>query len=120
MSQNTEPRILHLVLKYKWFDLIAKGVKKDEYRCIHPKTASRYIVYSNGGEGEIAKPRIYDAIRFYKGYSKDRANILVEVTGAEIIMATEDEGNKLVYKEDGVDYFEADIKYELGKIIENR
>lgn len=36
-------RILHLTLKKKWFDMIASGEKKEEYREIKPYWISRLV-----------------------------------------------------------------------------
>lgn len=38
-------KILHLNLKKKWFDLIDKGIKKEEYREIKPYWEKRLIDY---------------------------------------------------------------------------
>lgn len=37
-------KILHLTLKKKWFDMIASGEKKEEYREIKPYWASRLLL----------------------------------------------------------------------------
>lgn len=49
--------ILDLVLKHKWFDMIAKGEKKEEYREIKPFYENRLTKYS------------YSVVRFHRGYS---------------------------------------------------
>lgn len=36
-------KILHLVLKKKWFDLIASGVKTEEYRDVKPYWEKRLL-----------------------------------------------------------------------------
>lgn len=36
-------KILHLTLKKKWFDMIASGEKKEEYREIKPYWEKRFI-----------------------------------------------------------------------------
>lgn len=51
-------RILHLTLMKKWFDLIAAGKKKIEYREIKPYWIKR-----------LSKD--YDEIHFKNGYNKD-------------------------------------------------
>lgn len=50
-------QVLHLTLKKKWFDMIASGQKREEYREIKPYWAKR-----------LAKN--YDAVQFRNGYSK--------------------------------------------------
>jgi len=57
-----ESKVLHLVLKKKWFDLIESGEKTIEYREVKPYWTKRLIGKFNLG----------DEIRFYCGYSKDR------------------------------------------------
>lgn len=50
-------RVLDLVLCHKWFDMIASGEKKEEYREIKPFYANRFKRYS------------YDLVRFHRGYT---------------------------------------------------
>ena len=62
-------KILHLTLKKKWFDMIASGEKKEEYREIKPYWTKRLA------------DRDYDAILFRNGYSKDSPRLLIEYKG---------------------------------------
>ena len=62
-------RILHLTLKKKWFDLIASGRKKIEYREAKPYWMTRL-------EG-----RKFDEIYFRNGYSKNSPFMRVEYKG---------------------------------------
>ena len=62
-------KILHLTLKKKWFDLIASGEKKHEYREDKPYWKTRLV----GKE--------FDIIRFRNGYSKDSPVMDVEFRG---------------------------------------
>jgi hypothetical protein len=57
--------ILHLTLKAKWFDMIASGEKKEEYREIRPYWDKRLC----GKE--------YAYILFRNGYSKNARSMLV-------------------------------------------
>ena len=59
-------KILHLTLKKKWFDLVASGVKKEEYREIRPYWDTRLNKH-------------YDAVLFRNGYSKYAPEVLVEL-----------------------------------------
>lgn len=59
--------ILHLTLKRKWFDMIASGAKREEYREIKPYWDKRL------------KSKKYDAIRFRNGYSKNSPSVLVRL-----------------------------------------
>jgi len=69
VEKMLKPKILHLTLKRKWFDLIASGEKRREYREIKPYWATRI-------EG-----REYDEIYFRNGYGKDRPFMRVEYKG---------------------------------------
>ena len=60
------PRILHLTLHRIWFDLIARGAKRVEYREMTPHWKSRL-------EGKKI-----DLIHFRNGYSADRPFMVVE------------------------------------------
>ena len=50
-------RVLDLILCHKWFDMIASGEKKEEYREIKPFYENRFQKYS------------YDTVRFHRGYT---------------------------------------------------
>ena len=60
-------KILHLTLKQKWFDLIASGDKKEEYRDIKPYWDRRL----NNNK--------FDAIQFRNGYSQHAPSMLIEL-----------------------------------------
>ena len=59
---------LHLTLKKKWFDMIASGVKKEEYREMKPYWHKR-----------LMGKKKYDRILFRNGYSKTAPKLLVEL-----------------------------------------
>jgi len=60
-------RVLHLTLKRRWFDLIASGVKREEYREMKPYWHKRL------------SGRQFDAVHFRNGYSADAPAMLVEL-----------------------------------------
>lgn len=60
-------KILNLTLKKQWFDMIASGEKREEYREIKPYWNKRLL------------NKKYDAISFRNGYSKDAPTILIEL-----------------------------------------
>jgi hypothetical protein len=62
-------RILHLTLKREWFDQIAQGLKRKEFRQYKPYWQRRL-------EG-----REYDAILFRNGYASNAPEMLVEYVG---------------------------------------
>lgn len=65
-------KILHLTLKKRWFDMIASGEKTEEYREIKPYWEKRL------------RGRIYDAVSFRNGYSRDAPTILVDCHGIHV------------------------------------
>ena len=133
LKTNKKMKVLTLIIKQEFFDAILAGEKKTETREIRPKTASRYIEYYNPETGETypdpeaitqdapldARCIQYDAIRFFVGYAKDRATALVEVTGAQYFILTNDQGEDIVYEYKGREYVAAQIDYSLGNIIES-
>jgi len=55
-----------MTLKKKWFDMIASGVKTEEYRTIKPYWSRRLLNNS------------FDVVLFRNGYKKDSPEVLVE------------------------------------------
>ncbi|WP_198553811.1 hypothetical protein [Tenacibaculum sp. Bg11-29] len=104
MTDNT----LHLNLKRKWFDMILKGIKTEEYRDIKPFWDKRFWhLFPQEIKGETFYP-IVDTITFSNGYSKTRSQFVIEL--------------KSLKKRTGIENWGAnkDVKYyvfELGKII---
>lgn len=84
-------KILHLVLKHEWYDMIKSGNKEEEYRAICPYWIMRLMEHKNGSPisskeaGEYAADidtfcwidtsdiqfKDYDAICFHRGYTKE-------------------------------------------------
>ena len=62
-------KLLVLVVKGKWFDLIASGQKKIEYREIKPYWTKRLF------------GKNFDVIEFRRGYRKDCPKVTVEYRG---------------------------------------
>lgn len=60
-------RILHLTLKKQWFDMIASGVKLEEYREMKPYWHKRLLQNK------------YDAIHFRNGYSRGCPSMTIEL-----------------------------------------
>lgn len=99
-------RVLNLTLKKKWFDMIASGEKKEEYREIKPYWIKRLLCdletehgYTYEGASNLLKDvfgygytdkdltfefQRYHSIRFRNGYSKDAPEILIECKGIEV------------------------------------
>lgn len=60
-------RILHLTLKKQWFDMIADGEKREEYREMKPYWHKRLV------------GKQYDAVRFRNGYAPTSPTVTVEL-----------------------------------------
>lgn len=58
-------KVLTLSLKRKWFDMIAAGIKKEEYREMKPYWKNRFLVAHNGWCYVFNK---FDAVEFTLGY----------------------------------------------------
>lgn len=65
-------RVLHLTLHRRWFDAIAQGRKKAEYRLHKPYWCKRLA------------DREYDEIHFRNGYAKDAPWMRVEWLGCNV------------------------------------
>lgn len=126
-------KVLTLSIKQKYFDEIVAGTKKNEYREITPRNARKYITYvaDDGTEYKAdedlpegievdAVPIKYDAIKLLTGaYKGKRPYIIVEVLGADVELAVDEEdGEYIVYEYEGEEYYASRINYTLGKIIE--
>lgn len=61
--------VLHLTLKRKWFDMIASGEKREEYREMKHYWHQRL------------QGKRYDAVKFRNGYSKISPTVTVELLG---------------------------------------
>lgn len=82
---------LHLTLKKKWFDMIASGEKKEEYREIKSywfKRLKAQIGFNAAKNQEheywFYPDAMFDKIIFKNGYSKDAPTLMVECKGIEV------------------------------------
>ena len=98
---------LKLILKKRWFDLIASGEKKEEYREIKPYWGKRLTDLPNGHylfshRYGYQKFHFKDitSVTFYLGYQKDRPSMTFKVDGIEIGKGKEEWG-----AEPGKEYF---------------
>ena len=73
---------LKLVLKKKWFDMIASGEKKEEYRELTEYWESRLVTHPNWTDMAFFKE--FDAVTFYLGYTKDRPSMTFKVKDIRI------------------------------------
>lgn len=77
-------KILNLVLTHKWYDMIASGTKKEEYREIKKFYIDRLtdgMIHGTEDEPYI-NTKHYDYICFHRGYTK--TSMLVELKGIRI------------------------------------
>ena len=71
--------VLKLTLKKKWFDMIASGEKKEEYREIKDYWTERLISDTKG-----SMFRHFNTILFTNGYGKHRPAIEVKCKGIRL------------------------------------
>ena len=69
-------RILHLTLIKRYFDVIADGKKRREWRAKKPYWTKR--LFKDG------KPRKFDEVHFTNGYGRDRPFMRVEWRGLDL------------------------------------
>lgn len=100
-------RVLHLTLKKKWFDMIASGKKKEEYRELKTYWLVRL---KRGAKTSITQGDfiLFDYIHFTDGYNRPRS-INVKFEGTLI-----GEGKQEWGAEPGQQYF----VIKLGDIID--
>lgn len=78
--------VLRMTLKKKWFDMIASGVKKEEYREIKDYWVTRLLHFKFDGTPYVYPHMIknYDEIEFINGYGANAPKIRVEFKGLEV------------------------------------
>ncbi|MCC8037297.1 MAG: ASCH domain-containing protein [Bacteroidales bacterium] len=116
-------KILNLIIKQKYLDLILSGQKVQEFREVRPTTEKKLIQLDEEGydicdENENALPIEYDAIRFYVGYNPDRDTALVKVESAYTEIFVDEKGEPIWYEYKGKDYVAQQVVYNLGEILE--
>lgn len=93
-------KTLNLTLKKKWFDMIASGEKKEEYRCTKPYWWTRLVqcgeIYGpdpldeNGlqilpvEQWTMILSKNFDVVAFRNGYGKNAPVITLQFKGIEI------------------------------------
>lgn len=98
-------RVLHLRLKKKWFDMIASGEKKEEYRDLTEYWQVRLVDHIYDQLYDFKK---FDEVYFKNGYLKDSPFLKVKCKGIRI-----GEGKPEWGAEPGKKYF----VIELGEIL---
>ena len=90
------PRVLRLTLKKRWFDMVASGVKKQEYREIKDWIISRL------------HGKTYEIVEFSNGYGKHVPKVTVEYLGW---------GNGIGLPEWGATPMKPTIIIQLGRVL---
>ena len=129
-------KALQLVLTHHWYDMIASGEKREEYREITPYWANRLLYGCNLGVKEYWADylpkrlafieehsylhkkdiirdygyRAYPAVTFQRGYQKNPPRMSFDIEGITI-----DTGRKEWGAEDGKEYFV--IKLGARKVL---
>lgn len=76
-------KTLHLPLKAKWYELIEKGIKSEEYREIKPYWIKRLIIRKYKGNIMVdASFKDFEEVKFSYGYTKRR--MTYECKGIEV------------------------------------
>lgn len=85
------PKTLHLTLKKKWFDMIASGEKKEEYREVKKYWVDRLTWHEYHDRSTIelihllsskeAIRRDFDVVEFKNGYGKNAPTMTVKLLG---------------------------------------
>ena len=74
-------KTLKLVLERKWWDMIASGEKKEEYRNL---TAFYRRRLETGWDKPYLRWRKYDIVTFYHGYAPDRPSMSFKFGGVKV------------------------------------
>lgn len=82
--KRSECAILPLVLKGKWYDMIASGEKKEEYREFKQHWMTRII---NWRESFFINCKDFMVIEFRLGYQKDAPRMAFECELATLLTA---------------------------------
>lgn len=106
-------KVLHLTLKKKWFDMIASGEKKEEYRELKPYWFQRLGYWHDSdhetGYYDSGFNKMPDVILFKNGYTKESPSI--SVCCEEIVIGT---GNPDWGAEQGKKYFVIKLSSQIN------
>jgi hypothetical protein len=76
-AETAQLKTLHLTLKKQWFDMIASGEKKEEYRELKPYWGQRLTSHWCKAESKKCIPpfKNYHLVEFTNGYGKDKPRL---------------------------------------------
>ena len=121
---------LTLQISRENFQTILNGEQKVEHRYVYPSNQKRYVKFKCDGkvydsqddipdtEADVEViPIEYDALYLINGRRKDAPRLTVEVERAEFIIFTDEDGNDILYEENGIEYVGCQVWYHLGKVL---
>mgnify|MGYP001545106248 FL=1 len=77
----SEKKVLNLTITKKWFDMIASGEKKEEYRQDKPYWKQRFV---KEGYWHSQTCKDFETIIFRNGYAKNAPTMEVECLGIKL------------------------------------
>lgn len=123
-------KVLTLQIDKECFLDILNGRQNIEHRYVYPSNVTRYVYFKHDGkiykkQSEIPDddkeievlPIHYDALYLINGRRKDAPRLTVEVKSEEYVIFTDEEGNDLIFEENGKTYLVCQVWYHLGKVI---
>lgn len=112
-------KVLTLQMTRDYFIEVLHGRQKVEHRFVYPKNTSVYVDIIPHGDGDYdrVEPKKYDAIYFINGRRKEAPRMLVEVLGVEFFICVDENGKYITFKENGVEYYQSKVHYQLGNVI---
>ena len=117
-------KVLTLQITKKNFNDIKDGIQKVEHRYIYPSNANRYVIqeeeFDKNGEfvRMLVTPVHYDALYLINGRRKEAPRMLIKVEDAEFILCVDEDGNELTFEQEGETYYECQVWYHLGKVLD--
>ncbi len=84
-------KVLRMTIKKRWFDMIAAGIKKEEYRDVKQYWIDRLTWHEYHKKGQLelmeffrskeAFRKDFDAVEFKNGYSPKSSTVTVQLKG---------------------------------------
>lgn len=119
MKTNRTLNLLDLVLKGKWYDMIAHGNKRQEYREIKPYWTKRLTVENttdkDGFIGNDFDFKDYTHVRFRRGYTKQ--SIVFKITDISVGRGNPDWGAPLDKDVYIISLAEKPLSIEMSNVV---
>lgn len=115
-------KVLKLQVDRPCFKAILSGEQTVEHRFVYPYNANRYVTqdeaFDDNGDAVISvTPIQYDALCFINGRRKDAPRLTIEITNAEFVVLTDENGHDIVFNHGDKSYYLCQVWYTLGKIV---